>query len=175
MRPLWLDYLRPMPGSQWPGWLLLTVGLLGCGFMLVLSSSTSQQLIEIEQEVSKLNRQAERRRMLAQAEESGGEAYAQSQKLRQVSPLNMRWASMLLALEQAIDESVTLLGLEPGVQDIAIAGEARDLGAVLDYIKRLQVANVFVDVYLTKHEINQASPYQPVRFSLQASWRGNLP
>jgi Tfp pilus assembly protein PilN len=76
-----------------------------------------------------------------------------------------------VALEKAIDDSVTLLGLEPGVRDIAIAGEAKDLNALLDYLKRLQAASVFVDLHLTKHEIIQLGAERTVRFSLQASWR----
>jgi Tfp pilus assembly protein PilN len=175
MRPLWLDYRRPVPGHHWPGWLLLVVGLLVCGILLVQSSSTSRQMSVIEQDVFRLKRQVEHRRMLAQADGQGKDEFSQGQRIRQISPLNIRWASLLLALEQSIDDSVTLLGLEPGGRDITIAGEARNIGALLDYIKRLQAAPVFIDVYLTKHEIVQASPYQPVRFSLQASWREKLP
>jgi Tfp pilus assembly protein PilN len=113
--------------------------------------------------------------MLAQANEQGRDESVQGQRVRQISPLNIRWASLLLALEQSIDDSVTLLGLEPGLRDIAIAGEARDIGALLDFIKRLQAASVFADVYLSKHEIILTSPYRPVRFNLQASWREKLP
>jgi Tfp pilus assembly protein PilN len=175
LRPLWLDYLRPAPGRQWPGWLLLVAALLTCSLLLALSASTSRQLSVVEQEVPKLKQQIERRRMLAQADQQGGDELAPGQRMRQISPLNMRWASLLLALEQTADDSVTLLGLEPGVRDIAIAGEARDMGAVLDYIKRLQATSVFIDVHLTKHEIIQASPYHPVRFNLLASWREKSP
>ena len=175
MRPLWLDYLRPMPGRQWPGWLFLTLALLGSSYLLVQSSSTARQTTDIEQEVSRLKHQVERRRMLAQANEQGRDESVQGQRVRQISPLNIRWASLLLALEQSIDDSVTLLGLEPGLRDIAIAGEARDIGALLDFIKRLQAASVFADVYLSKHEIILTSPYLPVRFNLQASWREKLP
>lgn len=175
MRPLWLDYLRPTPGRQWPGWLLLTLGLLSSGFFLVKSSSTSRQLTTVEHEVSRLKHQAERHQTLSFADERARDASAQGERERQISPLNIRWASLLLALEQSIDDSVTLLGLEPGVRDIAIAGEARSIDAVFDYIKRLQAATVFVDVYLTKHEIVQGNPYRPVRFSLQATWREKSP
>jgi Tfp pilus assembly protein PilN len=175
MRMLWLDYLRPMPGSQWPGWLLLAVSLLLCGWLVIYSSSTTRQLTSIEQEVSRLKHQDQRRRMLAQADQQGRDESAAGQRVRQISPLNMRWASLLLALEQTMDDSVTLLGLEPGVRDIAIVGEARDIGAVLDYIKRLQAASIFIDVHLTKHEIILASPYHPVRFNLLATWREKAP
>ena len=171
MRPLWLDYLRAMPGEQRPGWLLLMVSLAGCGFLLAQSWSTTRQLTAIEQPVSRLKHQDERRRMLAKADPQGRGEPAAGQRARQISPLNIRWASLLLVLEQSMDDSVTLLGLEPGIRDISITGEALDMGALLDYIKRLQAASVFVDVYLTKHEILLGSPYRPVRFNLQATWR----
>lgn len=172
IRPLWLDYLRPAPGQQWPGWLLLIVALFGCASLLVQASSISRQLTVIEQEVYRLNSQEERRRLLAQAEGQGSDASRQGQGVRQISPLNIRWTSLLTALEKTVDDSVTLLSLEPGLQDISIAGEARDMSALLDYIKRLQATPVFVDVYLSKHEIIQTNPYRPVQFLLQATWRG---
>lgn len=171
MPPLRLDYLRPPPGRQWPGWLVLTAGLLGCGFLLVQSASISRQLPVVEQEVYKLRHETERRRMLAQAEGQGQDQLAQRQSVRQTSPLNVRWTSLLIALEESADDSVTLLGLEPGLRDIAIVGEARDMSALLDYIKRLQAAAVFAEVYLIRHETMLENPYRPVQFSLQATWR----
>ena len=167
MRPLWLDYLRPIPGRQWPGLLLLIVSLLISAGLFIHFNKLSRQLTEIEQEVSRLKQQEERRRMLARADQQSRDEV----RLQPANPLNLRWESLLLALEKAIDDSVTLLGLEPGERDIAIAGEAKELNAVFDYLKRLQAASVFVDVHLTRHEIIQLGAERPVRFSLQASWR----
>lgn len=173
MRRLWLDYQRPMPGRQWPGLLLLVASLLFGVWLLGQSLSISRQLSAIEQEVSRLKQQAERRRLLGVADEPARDAAEQAE--RQRSPFNIPWESLLLALEKAMDDSVTLLGLEPGVRDILIAGEARDINALLDYLKRLQAATLFVDVHLIKHEVIKESPYRPVRFSLQATWREILP
>jgi Tfp pilus assembly protein PilN len=167
MPPLWLDYLRPIPGRQWPGLVVLIVSLLISIGLFVHFNKLSRQLTKIEQQVSRLKQQEERRRMLARADEQGRDEVRQ----QPASPLDLRWESLLVALEKAIDDSVTLLGLEPGVRDIAIAGEAKDLNALLDYLKRLQAASVFVDLHLTKHEIIQLGAVRTVRFSLQASWR----
>ena len=87
------------------------------------------------------------------------------------SPSAARWESLLVSLEAAGNESVTLLALEPGARDISISGEASDLGAALDYVKRLQNAAVFADAHLVKHELIKENPYRPVRFTLLAGWR----
>lgn len=172
-QPLWLDYQRPLPRQQWLGFLFLSASLLLCGFLLAESLSLSSELADTEQQIFKLKRQAERKRLFSAAEQPF--ANAPSADLRTLPPSAARWESLLGALENAADDSITLLALEPSSRETRITGEAKDIGASLNYAKRLQSAPVFADVYLVKHEIIREHPYRPVRFALLAQWREILP
>jgi hypothetical protein len=169
MQPLWLDYQRPLPGRQRPGFLLLAAGLLSCGLLLGQSVSLSDDMAATERQVVRLKREAERRRLLASTGQRAVDAGQLEQRM--ASPSAARWESLLVSLEAAGNESVTLLALEPGAREISISGEASDLGAALDYVKRLQNAAVFADAHLVKHELIKENPYRPVRFTLLAGWR----
>ncbi len=175
LRALWLDYQRPLPGRQWPGIALLSVGFLLSGLLLAESYSLAGELALGEQQVTKLKREAERRRVLASLSRQSPEAGLSEQRLP--SPSAARWESLFAALENAGNDSVTLLALEPGSgsgsgsAEISLTGEAKDMGASLDYVKRLQTSRVFADAHLVKHEIVKDHPYRPVRFTLQATWR----
>lgn len=168
VQPLWLDYQRPLPGRNGPGFLLLAVGLLLAGLLLAQSMSITAELTATEQQVSRLKRESERRRLLASVGRQEQDAVTET---RLSSPSASRWESLLTSLENAGNDSVTLLGLEPGSREISISGEARNLGAALDYVQRLQGASVFAEVHLARHEIVMENPYRPVRFTLQAGWR----
>jgi len=53
--------------------------------------------------------------------------------------MNVPWDSLFRELEGAADESVALLAIQPdpASRQVRIAGEARRLDAVLNYIERL--------------------------------------
>jgi hypothetical protein len=173
MQPLWLDYQRPFPGRHWPGFLLLGAGLLLFGGLLMHSFSLADEIAASEKQVLRLKREIDRQRLLA---ETGKPATgAPDGAPGPTSPSAARWEALLLALESASDDSLTLLAIEPGPREISISGEARDLGASLDYVKRLQNFAVFADVHLVRHQLLTENPYRPVRFALSARWRGSLP
>lgn len=173
MQTLWLDYQRPLPGRHWPGLLLLAAGVLLCGSLLMQSLSIATETAATEQQVSRLKRDIERQRLFAAAEEQVAGIGEKEQRM--ASPSAARWESLLVALESAGDDSVTLLAIEPGAKEVSVSGEARNLDASLDYVKRLQNADVFSDVHLVKYQLLTENPSRPVRFALLAKWRGGSP
>ena len=64
--------------------------------------------------------------------------------------------------------------MEPDLRKgtVTISGEAKDLAALLDYIKQLGTRDVFGSVLLQNHQIQQADPEKPMRFSLLAVLEG---
>lgn len=164
--PLWLDYQRPAPGRHQAGRLLLLVGLALAVPVFMEYSSTTDELAGVDQHISKLRRDAERRHLIARTAEPAGAAKAAA-----LPASGERWEALLAALEKAGDESVTLLALTPGAKEVSIAGEAKDLAASLDYVKRLQSAPVFSEAHLAAYETLTAHPQHPVRFTLVAAWR----
>lgn len=174
MRALSLDYQRTLPGRHRPGFAVLAAGLALCALLAAQSFSLVDELAATEQQVVKLRRDAERRRPPAGGERAVAEATpgeATPGEARPPSPSAARWEALLGSLEKAGDDSVTLLGLEPGARDISITGEARNIAASLDYAQRLQQAPVFAEVHPVKHEVVGEHPYRPVRFTLSARWR----
>lgn len=169
MRPLWLDYQRADPGRQRPGMLLLLVGALASVLLLAQYFSLAAATEEARAQVARLKRDAGRQQLGAggsgahvdRVAEPGTPAYSSA-----------RWDALFAALESAGDESVTLLGLQPGANEIKVAGEALNLVAAMDYLRRLLAAGAFSSVYLTQSEVVREHPRHPVRFALTAEWRG---
>ena len=58
---------------------------------------------------------------------------------------------------------------------VSISGEAKNLNALLNYVKQLAAREVFASVYLQNHKIQQADPEKPLHFSLLAYWKGSAP
>lgn len=172
MRPLWLDYQRPVPGRRRAGVVLLTASLIVTGALLARYFTLATELDAVQQQVSRLKRQAERQSLLKTAQsplsspsstggrEETGAAYSSA-----------RWEMLFASIEAASDESMTLLGLQPGANEVQITGEAKDLAAAMGYVRRLQTATAFVNTHLTQSEVVMAHPQHPVRFTLVTEWR----
>ncbi len=90
--------------------------------------------------------------------------------LRQIT---LPWESLFHDVEASTSAEVTLLGMEPDAEKhtVIISCEAKNIVAMLDFIKRLKERGQFGSVYLLSHQIQEHDPQKPVRFSLIASWR----
>ncbi len=157
MRPLWLDFQRSEPGPRRIGTGLLLAGLVCASLLTVDYLALSGQLEAREFQVSRLQRQAD---MSREMQESRAEGAAPS-----------RWDQLFGALEGASSEQVTLLALKPGSGTLQISGEAKDMGAALDYLGRLQQVPSLRQTWLTHSEIDQESPLHPLRFTLATQWK----
>lgn len=82
------------------------------------------------------------------------------------------WHELLNAIEQSDMPDIALLGLDPSVkkQQILITGEAKNLAAILQYVNKLDQQTNLSQVYLQKHNVNEASNEKPVSFSIVAKW-----
>ena len=58
---------------------------------------------------------------------------------------------------------------------MGVAGEAADLGAMFDYVKRLQRQPSLARVYLLNQKLNDQDAQRPVRFTVTASWLEKKP
>lgn len=172
LRPLWLDYQRAAPGRQWPGIAVLVVSVLLSGGLLTQNLSINDALETTEQKVSLLKRQAERKRLFE------ADADIQTTASSSVTPSTQpaaRWEELFGALEKSTDDTVTLLGLAPGSAEVTLTGEAKDLPAALDYLKRLQSIAIFSHARITEQELLKDKPFHPLRFTLAADWKVSAP
>ena len=87
--------------------------------------------------------------------------------------LTLPWENLFQALESSTDPEVTFLGMAPDVEKhvVDINCEAKNISAMLSFIKRLKERQEFSSVYLQSHQIQESDPQRPVRFSLIAVWR----
>lgn len=89
-----------------------------------------------------------------------------------VSQLNLPWRAVHDALAAGTPSSIALLALEPDARrhTLRITAEARDSDGMVAYVEQLKRQELFSDVVLVSHEINEADPNKPLRFELEASW-----
>ena len=94
-----------------------------------------------------------------------------------IDQLNLPWAGLLDALEQADQPGVAVLELTPLPRQRMLRGtaEARNIGAMLAYLRRLQSQPAFDAARLVRHEHTDQDPTQPVRFEFEATWRSDAP
>ena len=87
--------------------------------------------------------------------------------------LNLPWSGLFDAIEQSTDASVTLLALQPDLQDetVRLSGEGRSLPAVLAYLDLLQQQPALAGVRLESHETLVQDAQRPVRFVAVTRWR----
>lgn len=89
-----------------------------------------------------------------------------------IGRLSMPWDDLFYEVEMAVDEQVSLLNVEPDTEkrELRITAEAKNLMAMLEYQKRLSTSELFRNVHVTSHQIQQQDPQKPVRFVVNAQW-----
>lgn len=155
------------------GWMVLIAGILALAVALAtghrIAEETAVQLNtlgNIEQRVPGAGRAPP-----TVAETRAREATLADMR-RILDQLNLPWGGLFATLESLHGSDVALLSIAPDARNgnLRISGEARNLGAMLDYHRRLDESPGIRDVSLVSHEIVEQVPERPVRFSLVATW-----
>ena len=91
-----------------------------------------------------------------------------------VRRLTLPWAPLFATIEKAATRDVAILQLQPDPRQrvLRLTGEARDQGAMLEYLQRLADAKALTDVQLLNHQVRLDDPQQPIQFAVQAALRG---
>ncbi len=86
--------------------------------------------------------------------------------------INLPWEALFNSVEQAINEDVALLTLQPniGSQSLRIGGEARNMSVLLDFVEAIEREAIFKNAHLLNYKIKQDNPHRPINFLLTASW-----
>jgi len=89
-----------------------------------------------------------------------------------VMQLNLPWRALHDAIGAATPGSIAMLALEPDARkrSMKITAEAKSSDAMIAYVEALKKQDLFADVVLTRHEINDQDPMRPIRFQLEAQW-----
>jgi Tfp pilus assembly protein PilN len=86
---------------------------------------------------------------------------------------SLPWDDVFGAIEAAGTADVSLLSLDPTPDKrmLKLQAEARNMEAVLAYLRALAGTTVFSQVSLQSHQVQQADPLHPVRFLVLLEWR----
>jgi len=176
MGALRLDYQRPNKPVPWLG---LGV-LVAAGVALVLLGGQYRALeLQIALWQGKIEHieRVSSKRSFASHPISEQAARAQLLEIKQanqvVRQLSQPWNALFREVETSGGNGVALLSMEPDLQSgtVKIGGEAKDLNALLKYVRQLASGKVFRSVHLQNHQIRQDDPEKPLRFSLLATWK----
>lgn len=164
-------FLAPRPRPGWPGWALLLLGS-------VTLALATRQWLELNTEAELAQVRLDNRRALAPPERAPApvvtlspEMEARERERQQILRiLQLDWPALFAALENAQTADIALLTIQPDARRglLVMTGEARDMGAVIDYQRRLTAG--LRDVVLTTHEVQEQNPHKPVRFTVSARW-----
>ncbi|MBI2276136.1 MAG: pilus assembly protein [Dechloromonas sp.] len=169
MRRLELDFRRSPAPPLW-SWALLLSGVATLLGLLVanrqIAEETATHLASIEHIETLLPGASRTARPADDA--------ALSAARRTVSDSQQPWGELFAALEAADDKDVALLKLapEPAKGQLKIQAEARNLGAMLAYHRRLEAGGALRRIALQEHDIARETAEAPVRFQIVADWGG---
>ena len=178
MRGLDIDFAPPSlqrtlyragPGA----WLLAAVALLLCLACAVLGYRlVAQQRTNIAQLAAAYTR-AKAPVMVKLAADQPRISEVQAAVVNAaVMQLNLPWRALHDAIGAATPRSIAMLALEPDARkrSMKITAEAKSSDAMIAYVEELKKQELFADVVLTRHEINDQDPNHPIRFQIEAEW-----
>lgn len=170
---LHLDFIRPRRASSAWGWLVLALGAsLALGLALWDQQVLAHKIATAQQELTSV-RSAIAANEPASLQLKGADLASEWQRASAVSrSLSAPWADLFAMLEAYTDQNVALLGMDPDLakNDLVLAGEARDLAAVLDYVRYLKKQPMLSAVTLQSHHVSRQDRDKPVRFRIVANW-----
>ena len=162
MQPARLGFATHRPPALMAGWLLLGVGLVMLALIYRSGEDTRAELARTEGRLWQVRGRQSMpvARVVSPAEQEAGQKLA--------AELGQRWDLLFSALEQAQTPGVdlTLVYPDPARRLVRLAGRARDMDAVVAYLRHLQRSGVLRRAHLTQQAPKEGS----LEFQLQAEW-----
>ena len=182
MKPVRIDFAPPSLARTWHragrrGALLLAAGVVLCVVAAALGAQMLARQRAFEARVALLDARAGKAQaalVIPPPAPAVQLSPAQAEAINAaILQLNLPWPALREAIGAATPATVALLSLEPDPRrrSLKITAETRDAQAMIDYVAQLKRQDLFGDVVLLRHEINETDPNRPVRFELDAPWR----
>ncbi|MCX5539552.1 hypothetical protein M3A49_08635 [Paraburkholderia sp. CNPSo 3076] len=98
---------------------------------------------------------------------------AEKQSLSILRELTVPWQDLFSIVEDYPDHDVALIGIDqnPAQSQIRITAEAKNIDAMIAYLKYLQTSVLLREAVLNDHLVENNVPGKPVRFQITAVWR----
>jgi hypothetical protein len=171
MRALTLDYRR-QPRASWVGIALLIASASGAVVLGSQYARIVEQAAQAEADIRE-HGAATRKKVAAPAAGDVQKVALEVKHAREILlQLGMPWNDLFASVERGEAPNVALLRVESDIdkQRLKISAEAKDIGAMVDYLRDLEGRPTFADVYLQSHQFQQQDPQHPVRFVITATW-----
>ncbi|MGU7780108.1 hypothetical protein [Burkholderia sp. PU8-34] len=173
MRTLDIDFCRRRARTGTSGMILLCAAallLLACGARLwdVYAENARAQA-----SVDAVRHRTLAQRHVAKAPPTAAAKLAEKQSKAVLSELTVPWQALFSIVEDYPDHDVALIGIDqnPAQGQIRITAEAKDLDAMIVYLKYLQASVLLREAVLNGHLVENNVPGKPVRFQITAVWR----
>jgi Tfp pilus assembly protein PilN len=162
-RYLDIDFLAARRRRKWPG-------VLSLGVALALTA----HLVYRHEELTIAAQHLDAARQALGQPPVGKVAARPDEKAARaaIERLNVPWAELIQTIEAASAEDIALLQLDPDPDQrtLRLTAEARNRGAMFNYLRSLDESQGLTNVRLTTHQIGLDDPQRPIRFSAQASF-----
>lgn len=171
MRLIKIDFAAPARRSSKNSVAILVIGALLAGAAVFDDSTQSDEILALQTQQKHAKNALQRTRL----ETSGGNGIALAgfkQSDIVVHRLATPWGGLLGALEQAQNESIALLGVEPDSHrgSLRLSGEAKDLPALVAYMKSIEGKGGISAVRLLTQQVKPDDAQHPVVFVVEARW-----
>jgi len=176
IQDLQIDFIPRKSPWRWLAYLCCAVGLLLAAQQIRAYWRLSKQLGTAEEPWHRLQLPAAvpGRSLLAAHDVRQQEQLRNEQKAarRTIGQLLLPWDGLFRDIESAMSAQVSLLGIEPDPErkEIHITAEAKDMDAMLMYVRQMMNVSSLRNVYLLSHQMQLQDPQKPVRFVIAARW-----
>ncbi len=169
MHRLDLEYMPRSGTARWLGIVLVALAGLAGAKQADLYVTAKEEVARLEARISRIESHGEQTRVVALSDSTLREIRRANDVIEQIA---LPWDRLFRAVESAAGEKVALLGITPDQKSgtVEVNGEAADLNAMFDYVKRLQRQPSLARVYLLNQKLNDQDAQRPVRFTVTASW-----
>jgi hypothetical protein len=163
MQRLDLDFAVNGRAHRWAGPLLLAIAL-------GVSGDMAWRYVQLERSVKAAETQVARTQPRKHVPAASPEEVKVAKET--VDRLGLPWAKLFGALEEAADDQVALLAIEPDAKSgkVMISGDSKDYLAALSYVLNLRRSTSLSDVQLVRHEVKKNDPQHAVSFQISAAW-----
>ena len=171
MRLTQVDFVAPASSRSRLGMVLLVLGVLLAGLAVMDDDSRGDEMAQARAALDQA-RVAYQRATADKAPKPGMELAGFKQSGDIARRLASPWGELLDALEHADNANIALLAVEVDTERgrLQLSGEARNLQALVDYIKALDGKAGILDLRLTTQQIKEKDAQQPIEFVLESNW-----
>ena len=167
-----LDLSPTRPRVSLASWLLLAAGALAAALTALQFQSANAERSREQRELRSLETSLSEPGATGTTPATVQDARGVRATAAAQRELQVPWATLFGGLESVAARNVALLSIEPSAQrqEVRITAEAKNSGAMFDFLDALRGQPSLREVVLVSHQIQAQAPGAPLRFQARAQW-----